>query len=424
MPIPRFTPREVFVPRVSGKKAYAVVGMRRSGKTTFLWQKLSEQLSQGTPREALLYFNLDDERLSDLSASDLSLLLEEYYTLFPHVRAQEGATLLLDEIQQVPGWERFVRRVIDTESLQVYFLGSSARMLSREVATQMRGRALEIRLYPFSWREYLRHTHQLPETPPERLTTAEQQLLQGALRNYLQEGGFPEAIGTDPRSRGELLRSYVDVTILRDVIERYEVRQPSALRWLVRQLLSNPCGTFSIHKFHNDLTSQGYRISKDTLHDYLGYLEDAFLVRVVSLSAQSERRRQVNPRKVYPIDMGLIPFYNRLGHANIGHALETAVLLELERRGAEVGYLRLPNLSEVDFHAQFADGKVMLIQVSADISEPEVYEREVRSLMEAKPLFPEAHCQMIVLEPPHPPVELPEGIELRLAREWFLEPLA
>ncbi len=424
MPIPTFTPREVFIPRVSAKKAYAVIGMRRAGKTTFLWQKLSEQLERGISREALLYFNFDDERLGDLSATDLGVMLEEYYTLYPSVRTQEGTTLFLDEIQQVSGWERFVRRVLDTEPVQVYVSGSSARLLAREVATQMRGRALEIRLYPFSWREYLRHTQQLPDVPLDHLTTPEQQALQNALMRYLREGGFPEAIGTDPRTRSELLRSYVDATILRDVVERYEVSQPSALRWLVRQLLGNPCGAFSVHKFHNDLTSQGYRISKDTLHDYLGYLEDAFLICIVALSTQSERRRQVNPRKVYPIDVGLIPLYDRTGQTHIGHALETAVLIELERRGAEIGYVRLPNQYEVDFHARFPDGSTALIQVSADISEPAVYEREVRSLVQAHLEFPHARCQLLVLEPPYPPVDLPDNIELWLAREWLWEPMA
>ncbi len=421
MPIPSFTRREVFIPQVSVRKAYAVVGMRRAGKTTFLWQKLKEQLEQGISREALLYFGFDDERLSDLKVADLGVILEEYQTLFPTARTQAGATLFLDEIQQVVGWERFVRRVLDTEPFQIYLSGSSARMLSREVATQMRGRALEIRIYPFSWREYLRHTEQMPNIPIDRLTTHEQQALQNALRHYLQEGGFPEAIGTDLRTRKELLQSYVDATLLRDVVERYEVSHPSALRWMVRQLLGNPCGAFSIHKFYNDLTSQGYRIGKDTLHDYLGYLEDSFLIRIVALSAQSERRRQVNLRKVYPIDMGLIALYDRQGQSHIGHALETAVLIELERRGAEIGYVRLPNHYEVDFHARYPNGSTALIQVCADISEPAVYEREIRSLIQARSEFPDARCQLVVSDPPHPSVDLPEGIELHLAREWLLQ---
>ena len=133
-----------------------------------------------------------------------------------------------------------------------------------------------------------------------------------------------------------MLAGYVDVVVLRDVIERYGVTNPLALRWLQRQLLANPGGGFSVKKQYDTLRSQGVRVGKDTLHEYLGYLEDAFLVRTVSLHTASERRRMVNPRKAYPVDPGLISLFARSGRSHHGHALETAVLLELERRGWEV----------------------------------------------------------------------------------------
>ena len=121
-----------------------------------------------------------------------------------------------------------------------------------------------------------------------------------------------------------------------------EVRNVTSLRWLVRHLLGNAGGMFSIEKFHAALKSQGIPIAKDTLHQFLRYLEDCFLVRIVWMESASERQRMVNPRKVYPVDPGLIPVFDRTGRANPGHALETAVLLELERRGHEVTYVRTP----------------------------------------------------------------------------------
>lgn len=181
----------------------------------------------------------------------------------------------------------------------------------------------------------------LPAVPGKAVAVigAQRSSLEKDLLDYLAAGGFPESQGLNQRDRNELLRGYVDVALLRDVVERHAVSHPVALRWMVRQLLGNAAGSFSVNKFHGDLKSQGIPIAKDTLHSYLGYLEDAFLVRMVSIAADSERRRMVNPRKVYPIDPGLIPLFDRSGKSNRGHALETCMMLELDRRGAEVGYV-------------------------------------------------------------------------------------
>lgn len=419
MPLPAFTRRDVRVPDVPGK-AYAVIGMRRSGKTTFLWQVIADHLAQGRPREGLLYFNFEDERLFGMTAADLYLVVEEYYRLHPEWRDRRQAVFLLDEIQAVPGWEAFARRLLDEERVQLFLSGSSARLLSREVATSMRGRALEVRIYPFSFREYLRHLGREPEATPDRLPKAVRTRLEKDLRDYLAGGGFPETIAADARVRHDLLRSYVDVAVLRDVIERHTVSQPVALAWLVRQLLSNPSGLFSVNKFYGDLRAQGLAIAKDTLYAYLGHLEDAFLIRMVAVASGSERRRMVNPRKVYPIDSGLIPIYDRAGRANLGHSLETCVLLELERRGADVAYVHTANGHEVDFLARYPDGRESLVQVCADISDPGVEEREVRALVEARREHPRATPQLVLLDVP-PRLGVSEDIEVRPASAWLME---
>lgn len=268
VPPPVLTRRDVRLPVVPGK-AVAVIGMRRAGKTTFLWQTLADRLSHGTDREGLLYFSFEDERLAGMTAPDLNLIVEEYYRLHPEWRDQRRATFFLDEIQNVPGWERFARRLLDSERIELFLSGSSARLLSREVATSMRGRALEALVYPFSFREYLRHRRREPTKTPDRLTKAQRSALEKDLLEYLTVGGFPEAQGVEPRDRHELLRGYVDVVLLRDVVERHAVSHPVALRWMVRQLLGNAAGSFSVNKFHADLKAQGIPIAKDTLHSYL-----------------------------------------------------------------------------------------------------------------------------------------------------------
>ena len=419
-PLPDLTRREVRLPAVPGK-ALAVIGMRRSGKTCFLWQCLADRLRAGHAREALVYLNFDDDRLAGMEVSGLSFLLEEYFRRHPTQRDGRRTTFFLDEIQLVPRWETFARRLLDSEDVDLFLSGSSASMLSQEVATSMRGRALEVPVYPFSFREVLAHGGKLPAQEWAALPKARRSALEHALRGYLVAGGFPEAQGLEARDRTPLLRSYVDVAVLRDVIERHAVSNPVALRWLQRRLMGSPAALFSIQKFYDTLRSQGVPVSKDTLHSFLAHLEDAFLLRTVSLFTNSERQRMVNPRKAYPIDSGIIPVYERSGRANLGYALETVVLVELQRRGQEVHYLRTPDGYEVDFHARAADGTTTLVQVCANASAPETWAREVRALSAAAALHPEATPLLLTLENLPPSHPMPKPLLWRSAIEWLLE---
>jgi len=355
-----------------------------------------------------------------MSAADLHLVIEEYYRLHPEWRDRRRALLLFDEIQAVPGWEAFARRLLDTEQADLFISGSSARLLSREVASSMRGRAMEALVLPFSFRECLRHAGREPETAAERLPKAARSALEKALRDYLARGGFPEAQGVGVRDRFDLLRGYVDATLLRDVVERHAVSHPVALRWMVRQLLGNAGGAFSVNKFYRDLRAQGIPVAKDTLHSYLGYLEDAFLIHSIGIASDSERRRMVNPRKVYPVDPGLIPVYDRSGKANLGLALETCVRLELERAGAEVSYVRTASGYEVDFLARYPEGRQELIQVCADLDAAATRERELRALLEAAGEHRRATLHVVSLAP-EKRGEWPARIAVHSAVEWLLD---
>ena len=420
---PPFTRRDVHLPAIPGK-ALAVIGMRRAGKTCFLWQCLADRLAAGEPRATLLYFNFEDERLAEMQAGDLQHLLEGYFRLHPEWRDRRRVTFFCDEIQVVPGWETFIRRLLDSEQIDIFVSGSSARLLSREVATSMRGRALEVLVHPFSRREALRHAGVEPNRPLAALPKAGRSALEKALRDYLILGGFPEAQGAVERDRGALLRSYVDVAMLRDVIERHQVSNPTALRWLLRHLLSNPAAPFSVQKFYDALRSQGIAVAKDTIHAYLTHLEDTFLIRAVGLHTSSARQRMVNPRKAYPVDPGLIQIYERSGRVNLGHALETAVLIELERRGADVGYVRTPDGYEVDFHAQLPDESRWLMQVCATAAAADTLERETRALVAAAPLYPEATPLLLTLDLTPPAQALPAPLRWQSAAAWLLgEPL-
>lgn len=417
-PAPPFTRRDARLPAVAGK-VHAVIGMRRAGKTTFLRQLLAERRG-GLPPERALYLSFDDDRLAGLAADQLALLLEEFYRRHPELRGRETVHWLLDEIQLVPGWERFVRRVLDSEKVEIAVSGSSARMLSREVHTSLRGRGMETVIRPFSFREFLRHRGDEPASAAARWTAPERSRIEKAFREYLSAGGFPEAQGLPAALRFELLQGYVDAVLFRDVVERYGVSQVAALRWLVRQCLRNPAGSFSVHRLYQDLRAQGHSVGKDAVHAMLGHLLDAFLLSAVPLATDSERRRNSNPRKLYPADPALIAAFDASGRANLGRALETAVLNELERRKAEIGYVKTGAGLEVDFLVRYRDGGEELMQVCADPSAAATMERELRALAAAAREHPRAMRRLLTMNRDQMAAGAPRGLVVQPAYEWLL----
>ncbi|OIN94201.1 MAG: hypothetical protein AUJ20_01400 [Comamonadaceae bacterium CG1_02_60_18] len=414
------TRRDACLPTVPGK-THAVIGMRRTGKTSFLQQLLQQQRAS-LPPERAFYLSFDDDRLAGIGVEQLGFLLEEYYRRYPNLRGRERVAWFLDEIQLVPDWERFVRRVMDTEQVEMVVSGSSARMLSREVHTSLRGRGMATVIRPFSFREFLRHHHEEPELPPSRWLAGERSLIEKRFREYLTEGGFPEAQGLTMAARIELLQGYVDTVLFRDVVERYAVSQVAALRWLVRQCLRNPAGSFSAHRLHLDLKAQGLGVAKDAVHTLLGHLLDAFLLSAAPLATESERQRNSNPRKLYPADPGLIRAFDASGRSNLGHALETVVFNELQRRGAEVSYVKTPHALEVDFLARYPEGSAELIQVCADMSTPGTRERELRAFEDAAQLYPEATRRLLVQDRDMAAAATGSPVLAQPAYEWLLCP--
>lgn len=419
-PLPSLTTR-----RVPGKlrfpgKVTAVMGVRRAGKTTFLHQIRSEAAQCGTTMERLPYVSFEDERLAGMRSAELGTLIEEYCRQFPDPSGDTTVTWFFDEIQVIDGWERFVRRLLDTGGIEVFVTGSSASLLSREIATALRGRGWQVLLHPFSFEEALRYRGHEMLAEPEPLTSSGRFLVEREFVDWLRVGGFPEAQDLDTATRRQLLRDYVDVAMFRDVVERHDVRNVTGLRWLVRHLLGNAGSMFSVERFHSALKSQGVAIAKDTVHLLLAYLEDCFLVRVIWMESKSERQRMVNPRKAYPIDTGLIPLFDRTGRSNLGHALETAVLIELERRRFEVTYMRTPEGYEIDFVARGPNGETELIQVCTDLSDPRTASRELRALASAARLVPRARQLVLTLTRDGFPADVPSEVEVQTAYEWAL----
>ncbi|MEN8133808.1 MAG: ATP-binding protein [Pseudomonadota bacterium] len=394
------------LPTLSGK-IDAVIGMRRTGKNWFLFQTMQHYLEQGVPKEAMLYLNFDDERLLPMIAVELGRIIETYYRLFPDHR-DRTCYFFFDEVQNISGWEVWLRRVVDTERVQIAVTGSSAKLLSREIATALRGRSLSTEMFPFSFREALAHEG-VGDIPASRPGAKKRALLENRLCRYLLNGGFPEVQSVADNHRIRILQEYVDVVILRDIVERYQVSNILPLRALIRNLLAAPATLFSINKFHNDLKSQGLACGKNTLYDYFEYLKDAYLKYPVSIHSRSERAKRVNPRKIYVIDTGLANAFLHQPQSDWGRLLENFVFMELRRKGLDIEYYRTEDGLEVDFMTTDQSGAQAFYQVSLELRDIRTREREVRALTGAMQETGIKHGTIVKLDTEEP-IETDAGV--------------
>ena len=380
-PLPDLIPRDQFISRVP-RKANVVIGMRRSGKTWFCYQQMKELLAQGIERERLLYLNFEDERLLPFAAADFQHILETYYRKFPGFKTRQ-CYLFLDEVQRIQGWDKFVRRVLDTEQLSVCITGSSSKLLSTEIATALRGRSLITEIFPFSFREFLGFNKvELKGTP--RFGSKMRATLQHMMGIYSETGGFPEVQSLDDELRRQVLRNYLDVVILRDIVERHAISNVTALRTLIRHIMSAPATRFSVNKFYNTLKSQGTPCTKNNLYNYLDHLTDAFLVYQAPLHSRSVKARQVNPKKVYVIDTGLLGAMSFQMTEDRGARLENLVYMHLRREGFAPEYYITKKGNEVDFVLRpESGGERQLIQVCWNLKDPKTKQREVDGLRSA-----------------------------------------
>jgi predicted AAA+ superfamily ATPase len=423
-PLPDAVVREVSLPDVPGK-ADALIGMRRSGKTYRLFGEMRSLVAQGVPRSRILYLNLEDDRFGDIDLGTLDRVLELFYRRDPAART-EGAWLFLDEVQVITGWERFARRVLDTEIARLFVTGSSARQLSTEVATAFRGRSITVEVLPYSMREAatddgLAWRQEL--WPPG---AASRSLLDAFIIDYLRRGGFPAARSLNPYDRVQMLQEYVDLVVLRDVAERHGATNLPVLRELVAALFSSNANGFSVSRLHGSLTSQGWKVGKATLLAYLGHLVDAFLVFLVPMRTRSARQRAVNPRKVYAIDPGLAAAMYRAGAGNRGAQLENAVYLDLRRRygrlaDSAVTWAKTASGKEVDFAVDdpVREGSPRLVQVCEQLRDPVTRKREIGALVEAMREFGCSSGTVVTLTDEER-IDTDAGpIHVVPAREWF-----
>lgn len=356
------------------------IGMRRTGKTYFLYQHIHQLLNQNTPLESILYINFEDDRLLPMNQQGMAELIDSFYSLYPE-NHHRRCYLFLDELQNIEGWELVIRRLFSTKNLQIYLTGSSAKLLSKEIATSLRGRSISIEIWPYNFREYLlAHTIQNPEKPIGKIAI---DTIGKHFLNFLNRGGFPAVQAISDNNHRETLQNYVETVIFRDVIERHNVTNITLLKYLTNTLLKNFSSLFSSNKFYNDIKSQGYQAAKDTIYNYTAHLEDSYLISTVPLFTESLRQAQLTPKKIYVVDNGLIQANIFSQPDNLGRLLENQIYLDLRRENKKIFYYKTKSGYEIDFVTQSPDGYRELIQVTWDMNNEQTQTREERALKEA-----------------------------------------
>ena len=372
-------PRRLEIKPVRGK-ATVCIGVRRAGKSTFLFQIMKRLLDGGTPRQNILYLNLFDDRLHDLKHDNLGLITEAYYSLYPEKKSTEKVYCFFDEIQAVPSWELFIDRLMRTEKCEVYLTGSSARMLSREIATQMRGRALSWEIFPFSFWEFLDYKEVESAGP---LSTKRRLLVQKAFEEYWETGGFPEVAGLDRELRIKTHQEYFNAVLYRDLVERHDVSHPRAVSDLAHWLVDNIASLYSINNLTGYLKSLGHKAPKSAVSDFLEWFEDAYFLFTVKIFDASLARSNTNPKKIYCIDHSLVTSVGSGILVNSGHLLENLVFTALRRVTPDIFYVKTASGREVDFIAIKSDRSRLLVQVCESLVDPQTRKREIASLAEA-----------------------------------------
>lgn len=372
-------PRRLHTETVPGK-ATVYIGVRRSGKSTYMFQVIQRLIESGVRRENILYINFFDDRLHNLRQEGMGLITDAYYLLFPEKKNTEKVYCFFDEIQSISGWEPYVDRLMRTEKCEVYLTGSSARMLSKEIATQMRGRALSWEMFPFSFSEFLDYKRIESNGP---MSTKKQLLVRKAFDEYWETGGFPEAAGLERNMRIRVHQEYFHTILFRDLIERHDISHPKALTDLALWLVDNTASHYSINSLTGYLKSLGHKITKSAVSDYLEWFEDAYFLFTVRIFDASLARSNTNPKKIYCVDHAVINSVSSGILVNSGHLLENLVFTALRRLYYEIYYYKTKTGREVDFIIPMRNREHKLVQVCESLAETHTRKREVEALSEA-----------------------------------------
>lgn len=368
------------------KEVSIVAGVRRAGKSTILLQVLKKLIDAGTPRENILYINFEEPTFIPYLTVEFLLRIHDVY--LERFNPQGKIYIVLDEVQLVPGWERFVRGLYDRdENIKFYITGSSSKLLSKEFGASLTGRIVSNEVFPLSFQEFLAFKNQ--ESLMEQLRGKGVPALRNLFNQYIRYGGFPQVVLTEEeKDKIQILKDYYTAVIEKDIIQRYEVRDIKKLKEFCLNLFTNVATYFSGYQ-----AKRKQRISQPTANKFLEYAREVFLVQTTDYFSYSFAEQKASPYKVYAIDSGLYNAVSFRFSENIGRIFENLVYLVLRRQGADVFYWK--GKGEVDFLIRKGTKVDKLINVCWDLNKNNE-KRELAGLCEAMEKFNLDTAEIIV----------------------------
>lgn len=399
-------------PQKGTNNATVITGFRRVGKTYLLFATI-EKLLKSYPRDEVVYINFEDERIILPTTDLLTDLIPEVQGAF----GKKPKYLFLDELQLIPNWSKWVRRILDTEPIQIFITGSSSKMGSQELPTELRGRAWEVKVNPLTFKEFLSFKQTAIDLEKLKFVKDEGARFSFLFDEYLSFGGMPAVVLTNQEKKQELLQSYFQTLVQKDIAERHKIDNGTALKTLLKLLLNSTYITIS--KLHNSLKSMSIPVGKSTINNYLSYIETSYFMNQLYIYNPSVINQLQYPRKVYFIDTGFMTALSTKFSKNMGRLFENMVFHKLSLTNDSVYYYKDARANEVDF-AILKDNKTSaLYQVCFDINDEETRTREVRSLIKAGSAL---NCRNLILLTQDKPnaLKLPLEITLVSKEEFFI----
>jgi len=356
------------------KEIVVVKGIRRCGKSTLLLQFCKELIKSGIEKKNILIINFEDPRFKNLGLDLLNNIYELYLT---ELQPDKNHFVILDEVQNIDGWEKFARFLHENKRISVFVTGSNSKLLSSEYATVLSGRHLDLEMRPLSFQEYLSfHGVKIKDNLD---ISNKRHLLKAEFKNYLLNGGFPKAVIAKPESqKKELLETYFRDIIVKDIVKRFRIKEINKIEELAKYYLTNVSTLQSFNNIKNVL-----KLNLDTVERFSYYLTSAFLLNFVKKFSYSEKEQLLNPRKVYCADNGLRNSVAFVFSEDYGRLAENIVFNSLNKEGREIYYWKNQKQKEVDFIIKKKQKVSEAVQVCWDIEKKETEEREVRGLIAA-----------------------------------------
>lgn len=383
------------------RKIIVITGFRRVGKT-YTVLDLIKGLLNNNSREEVVYINFEDERIPE-RVEFLTQLIPTIKEFF----SKNIKFLFLDEIQDIKKWSKWMRRVYDNESFEIFVTGSSSKTSSRHIPTELRGRFLEIKIFPLSFSEFLKFKKESFDLKTIQYSDNEKGKLMRLLNEYLEYGALPEIVLSKEDKKFEISQSYYKTVIRRDLVERYKIKNEEVLKALLRLLLNSK--QYSISKLYNTLKSLNYEVGKTTIQKYLGYIMDSYFMFSIPIFSYKVKDQLQYPKKNYFIDNSFINSISTKFSKNFDRMYENIVAVYLLKKfGDNIFYWESEKKEEVDFVIKKNLKVSQLIQVCYDILDLETKKREVKSLLKASK---ELKCKNLLI--------VNSDYENEKTEEWF-----